>query len=86
MFTRLFGLASVLFVTMIALLVVGFTSNAPALLILSVLCVGPVFFLMLGAAIGKASNELVVMRREKVGQSRQTITRVNTRNVPESLG
>lgn len=87
MFKSLFVGAGLLFVAMVGLLIVGFTSNSPALLIISVICAGPMFFLMLGAAIGKASNELVVVSRERLGQPAQRITRVNSRQqAPETLG
>lgn len=84
----LFVGAGLLFVAMIALLIIGFTSNTPGLLITSILCAMPLFCLMLGAAVGKASNELVIVSKERLQSSSQRISRVSSSSAraPESLG
>lgn len=61
----LFILAGLLFLGVIAALGVGLAGNAPGLMMLSILCVAPLFMLALGAAIGRASNEFAVVRKER---------------------
>jgi hypothetical protein len=62
--TRTLVIASVLLlVGMVALLVMGLAGQAPAMLIISLLCVLPLFCMALGAALGRASNEFQVVRK-----------------------
>lgn len=62
--------AVLLFVLVVLSLVVGFASGAPAMLILGLMCAFPMFMLALGAAVGRASNELTIVRKERVMPSR----------------
>lgn len=60
---RLFILAGILFAGIVGAFIIGIAGNAPAMLMLSVLCATPVFFLTLGAAFGRASNEFTISRK-----------------------
>lgn len=61
--------AALLFFGLVASLFAGFTSAAPGLLIVSMVCALPMFMLALGAALGRASNELAIVRKERTQQS-----------------
>lgn len=82
-------LAVLLFVAMVVSLIVGFAAVAPAMLVVGLLCAMPMFMLALGATLGRVSNEVTIMRKERPIQ--QTISRVSPttraeRRVPDSLG
>ncbi len=84
---KLFIIAGALFALILLLFVVGFTSNAPGLLILSVMCIMPVTCLFLGAALGRATQELTISRRDRPANSYAIQTRrVNARSSAEPLG
>lgn len=78
-------LAVLLFGALIASLVIGFASVAPAMLIVGLLCALPMFCLALGAALGRISNELTITRKDKPQTVVSRSTRVNPRQAPESL-
>lgn len=78
--TRNLVILAVLFlVALIGLFVVGFSSNTPALLIMSIMCAMPLFCLFLGAAIGRATNELTIMRKTAPTTSTTRVQRTNSR-------
>lgn len=79
-------LAVLLFVALVGSLVVGFAAVAPAMLVVGLLCALPMFMLALGAVLGRVSNELTVIRKDKPQQVLGRTTRVNPRQAPESLG
>ncbi len=82
----LFVLAGALLLALIALFVGGLSGSAPALMMLSLLCAGPLFFLCLGAALGRASNEFTLVRNRPAAGA--PVNAVNSRiaRVKESLG
>lgn len=84
----LIGLSVLLFGALIASLVIGFASVAPAMLIVGLLCALPMFCLALGAALGRISNELTITRKAPAQMVGNRTTRVNSHNVnvPERLG
>lgn len=83
--TRTFAfLAGLFFVALLGLFFIGFSSNTPGLLIMSILCAMPLFCLFLGAALGRASNELMITRKQAPAVNTTRVQRVE-RRVPESL-
>lgn len=60
----LFLVAALLCLAMFGALIVGLTSSAPALLMVAMLLCGPAFMFTLGAAIGRASNEFAIVRKD----------------------
>jgi sorbitol-specific phosphotransferase system component IIBC len=69
----------------IALLIAGLAGQAPGLMIVSILCVFPLFMLLLGATLGRASNEFQVVRkttRQPVG-SREINPRTQRLSQPD---
>jgi hypothetical protein len=58
-------LAGLFFVLMAAALVLGLTSSAPGLMVLGLFGFGPAFTFCLGFGLGRASNEFVIVRRER---------------------
>lgn len=80
--------AGLLFFALVASLAVGFINAAPGMLVLGLLCAMPLFMLALGAAVGRASNELTIVRKERTNQ--QIIQRTSSSGArripsPESL-
>lgn len=75
-------LAVLFFVALIVSLVVGFASSAPAMLIVGLMCAFPMFMLALGAAVGRASNELTIVRKERVAQQTVMRTERQQRRIP----
>jgi hypothetical protein len=58
----LFILAALLCAVMIVAFIGGLSSGAAALIMLSLLCAGPLFMLCFGMALGRASFEFSVIR------------------------
>jgi hypothetical protein len=85
---RLFVIAGILFAGIVGFFVLGVASNAPALLMLSVVCITPIFFMALGAAFGRASQEFTIARKTTVSKSIPTNRTVQTGRVStqEPLG
>lgn len=65
---RLFIMSGILFAGIAASFIMGIAGNAPALLMLSLVCVTPIFFLAMGAALGRASNEFTIARKTQVNK------------------
>lgn len=61
----LFLLAALLLVAIIGLAGAGLTANSPLALMGGLLCAMPAFFLALGAALGRASNEFAIVRKAR---------------------
>lgn len=80
-------IAGLLFFALVASLIAGFASSAPGLLLVGLLCAMPMFMLALGAAVGRASNELTIVRKERGSQSIVSRSSNVRRNIPtpESL-
>lgn len=58
----LFLVAGLLLVVMVAAFVGGLSTGAAGLIMLALLCAGPLFTLTLGLAIGRATFEFTVIR------------------------
>ena len=83
----LFVVAALLLVLMVALFVIGFAGQAPGAMMLGLLCGSPLFFLFLGAAVGRASNEFQLIHKARAAAPAQPVRTVNSRlRQPESLG
>lgn len=66
----------------------GLAGGSAGFLVLGLLCAGPGFFLALGAALGRASNEFTVVRKDRRGTAPQARV-INSRIQPtvrEELG
>lgn len=73
---NLFILAALVGIALVALVAAGLTTATPGLMIMAVLCAWPLLLAVLGAAIGRASNEFGIIRREP-----QQVVRSATRRV-----
>lgn len=80
----LFVIAFLLLLALVGSFVGGLAGGAPALLMLSLLCAGPVFFLIAGAALGRASTEFTLTRKER--RASVTAVPVNNRIRKEPVG
>lgn len=79
--------AVMLLVGFIGLLVFGFASNTPGLLVVDFLCGLPLFALTLGAALGRATTELTIMRKSVSSQQQPKVRTGGTRtHIPDALG
>jgi len=80
--------AGLLFVAVLGSLIMGFASNAPFLLILGLLCLFPLFMLVLGATLGRATTELTISRRERAVIQPVPVNRTQRteRRMPDTLG
>lgn len=63
--TRMFALAALFFVGMIVSFIAGLAGSAPGLMMLAIFIFGPAFTFSLGFGLGRASNEFVLVRRER---------------------
>lgn len=83
--TRNLVIATILSMVLIVVLFIGgLAGNNPVLLMPALLCAAPSFFFCLGAAVGRASNEFQVVRKDAKIQARV----INPRNAkvgPESV-
>jgi len=83
--TRNLTIATILSLVLIVVLFIGgLAGNNPVLLMPALLCAAPSFFFCLGAAVGRASNEFQLVRKE--GKYQQKV--INPRNAkvgPESV-
>jgi hypothetical protein len=71
----LFILAGVALLALVGFFIWGISTTAPGALIAALLCAMPLFFLALGAALGRASNEFSITRRAPSQQQRQRVMR-----------
>lgn len=74
----MFLLSVLLCVAMIVFTIVGLTTSAPALLMVSLFLAWPGFVFALGIAIGRATKEVAIVRRddaEYVSLNRRTVSR-----------
>ncbi|MBZ0282081.1 MAG: hypothetical protein K8L97_15180 [Anaerolineae bacterium] len=63
--TRNLVIATILSMVLIVVLFIGgLAGNNPVLLMPALLCAAPSFFFCLGAAVGRASNEFQVVRKD----------------------
>lgn len=77
-----FVLAGLLCAAMIGLFIVGLTSSSPALLMVALLLCGPGFMFTLGLAVGRASNEFSLVRKDSAAASvngQRVRSRITTR-------
>jgi len=58
-------IAILLLVASVGLLVVGIPSETMSLMMVSLLCTSPAFLALAGFAIGRATNEYVVVERQR---------------------
>lgn len=70
----LFMLAGLLLIVLVGLFIVGVASNAPIALITAILCALPLCMMALGAALGRASNEFAVVKKNTQTAARATTT------------
>lgn len=82
----LFVIAFLLLLALVGSFVGGLAGGAPALLMLSLLCAGPVFFLIAGAALGRASTEFTIARKEARRPTAFSGVPVNNRARKEPVG
>jgi hypothetical protein len=83
----LFVFAGLLLILIVGSVAIGFASNAPGLLIMGFLCASPLFMLILGAALGRASNEFVIQRKSgrEVVTNRESNPRIQRIRTQEPL-
>ncbi len=61
---NLFIAAALVGIALVGLFAAGLTTATPGLMIAAVLCAWPMLLGVLGAAIGRASNEFAITRKE----------------------
>lgn len=74
----LFILAGAAFLAMVGAFIGGLSSSAAGLLMLAFLCIGPLFMLFTGMAIGRATFEFSIVRNNRNGHGNRAKV-VNTR-------
>jgi hypothetical protein len=84
--TRILTLGAVgAFVASLALLIGGLASQSAGLMMLPILCTFPLFMLLLGASLGRASNEFQVVRRSRSPQpANRRLERIQAEREPLS--